>query len=59
MARVRAVRVPIKREPSKPGVWVTAIASIFRQSSWEAMRLLEEAAVFGSVLERLLVKPAS
>ena len=30
---MRAVRVPTKREPRRPGVWVTAMASIFDQSS--------------------------
>ena len=32
MLIVRAERVPTKREPRSPGVWVTAMASILDQS---------------------------
>ena len=32
MLIVRAERVPTKREPRSPGVWVTAMASICNQS---------------------------
>lgn len=38
MARVRAARVPTRREPTSPGVWVTAMASMLSRVSPASLR---------------------
>ena len=50
---MRAVRVPTKREPRRPGVWVTAMASIFDQSSTVGAETLDSIEVDVGELEDL------
>lgn len=52
MARVRAVRVPIRREPRRPGVWVTAMASMSSQDNLASLRDLSMTGRIASRWER-------
>jgi len=52
---VRAVRVPIKREPRRPGAWVTAMASMSDQSQLASFRAFSMTGWMASRWERAAI----